>query len=144
MAQQSLKEELRSASLKNGEQCVMISGDKMKHWLYAGNWDLLQVVSNLTVSDWTHLRFLSGTEQFIDLRGTGGPDVGIDNSNCTGMEERLVDCNFSREVSDCNSNTHKVGVRCHEESKSLIVAVSSTQACYVYKLMNPLAVLGVV
>ena len=43
--------------------------------------------------------------------------VGIDNSNCTGMEERLVDCSFSREVSDCNSDTHKVGVRCHEESK---------------------------
>lgn len=92
---------------------------------------------------WTHPRFSSGTEQFIDLRGTGGPDVGIDNSNCTGMEERLVDCSFSQEVSDCNSNAHKVGVKCHEESKSLKVAVSSTQACYVHKLMNPLAVLGI-
>lgn len=51
MAQQSLKEESRSASLKNGEQYVMIFGDKRKHWLYAGNWDLLQVVSDLIVSD---------------------------------------------------------------------------------------------
>ena len=63
--------------------------------------------------------FSEGTEQFIDLRGSGGPDVGIDNSNCTGAEERLIDCSFSREVSDCNSNSHKVGVRCHEESKCL-------------------------
>ena len=54
------------------------------------------------------------------------------------MEERLVDCSFSREVSDCNSNAHKVGVRCHEESKSLKVAcaVSSTQACYVAAQAN--------
>ena len=51
MAHQSLKEESRSASLKNGELCVMISGGIMKHWLYAGNWDLLQVVSYLTVSN---------------------------------------------------------------------------------------------
>ena len=45
MAQQNLKEELRSVFQKNGEQCVMISGDITKHWLYADNWDLQQVVS---------------------------------------------------------------------------------------------------
>ena len=54
---------------------------------------------------------------FVDLRIPGGPDTGVDNSNCTGTEERFVDCRFSREVSDCNSNSHKVGVRCHEESE---------------------------
>lgn len=59
-----------------------------------------------------------GTESFIDLIIDGGPDVVIDNINCTGNEQSLTDCNFSFEVSDCLGNvTHKIGVRCHEESK---------------------------
>ena len=60
---------------------------------------------------------LLGTETFVDLRIQGGPDTGIDTANCTGSEQRLVDCRFSEETADCNDDIHKVGVRCHEESK---------------------------
>ena len=60
----------------------------------------------------------TGTERFIDLIAEGGPDIVIDNINCTGSEENLTACLFSFEVSDCLGDiTHKVGVRCHEESK---------------------------
>ena len=60
----------------------------------------------------------TGTERFIDLIAEGGPDIVIDNINCTGAEESLTACRFSFEVRDCLGNiTHKVGVRCHEESK---------------------------
>lgn len=58
-----------------------------------------------------------GSEQFIDLRMSGGPVTGIDDTNCTGSEQRLLDCPFSTETSDCNRDSHKVGVRCHEERK---------------------------
>ena len=56
-------------------------------------------------------------ETFIDLRMPGGPNTGMDTTNCSGSEQRLVDCSFSDETSDCNAEIHKVGVRCHEESK---------------------------
>lgn len=61
-----------------------------------------------------------GRESFIDLIIEGGPEILIDNINCTGSEHNLTDCMFSPEVSDCLGNfTHRVGVRCHEESKIL-------------------------
>lgn len=61
-----------------------------------------------------------GRESFIDLIIEGGPEILIDNINCTGSEQSLTDCMFSPEVSDCLGNfTHRVGVRCHEESKIL-------------------------
>ena len=47
----------------------------------------------------------------------GGPPTGVDNTNCTGTELGLLNCRYSDEVSDCNRDSHKVGVRCHEESK---------------------------
>ena len=48
---------------------------------------------------------------------TGGPNTGIDNTNCTGSEQNLLDCRLSFETSDCFDDSHKVGLRCHEESK---------------------------
>ena len=53
----------------------------------------------------------------VDLIVEGGPVVVIDSINYTESEQSLTDCMFSSEVSDCLGNiTHKVDVRCHEES----------------------------
>lgn len=59
-----------------------------------------------------------GHESFIDLKIAGVPEVVMDNINCTGNEKKLTDCMYDEGVADCDGEAyHKVGVRCHEESK---------------------------
>ena len=53
------------------------------------------------------------------MQMTRGPETGIDNINCTGIEQRLVDCSISLGVGDCKDEEHKVGLKCHEESMSV-------------------------
>lgn len=67
---------------------------------------------------YSHLTILYlGRESFIDLIIEGGPEILIDNINCTGGEQNLTECIFDPDASDCLGNfTHRVGVRCHEES----------------------------
>ena len=61
------------------------------------------------------------------MQMTGGPDTGIDDTNCTGMEQRLIDCSLSLRVGDCKDEEHKVGLRCHKESQSLRTALDKAQ-----------------
>ena len=112
----------------SGVQCATTFGEEMRFKWHADNLAFRCQVKKLNFAGLfsvttsrrriTKSLHYTGAETFVDLIAVGGPDIVIDNINCTGSEGNLTACLFSFEVSDCLGNfTHKVGVRCHEESK---------------------------
>ena len=103
-----LKGVWRSAGMKFGEQCVMISGQVlMEPWL-AGSWDFLQqvlyflqewnfkIVSSVLAQHICRVQFkflCAGARVFFRaFFGQGTGDILLDNLLCNSRETRLVDC----------------------------------------------------
>ena len=51
-----------------------------------------------------------------DRFGPGTGPIFVDNANCVGSEQRLVDCPYDRHTLDCNHN-EDIGIWCQTNGK---------------------------
>ena len=127
--------ELRCAMRESGGLCVMTTGRMSMLWSYAGNWDYQHLVCSPTISvaknktspesikssisaihKGSICMLISIDVSFLSSFGGGNGSIILDNVECSGDEERLIDC-ASNGIGyhDCyDDHSEDAGVICAE------------------------------
>ena len=122
----STKVAWKCASMNSGGQCVMTYGEpEMQEWL-ADNWDSLKLVSgcDISMSSCHHYSLSDATAVRVAAFGAGTGPIVLDDVVCVGFEDRLADCVYDSDTSDC-LHFEDAGVICRRECDCMRRAVDS-------------------
>ncbi len=99
--------------MRHGAQSVMMPGTPWMPMLHADSWDTQDTVCRAVFLciKFTYNNSIDATAYSGGRFSSGAGPIFVDNSGCSGNENRLFDCPYDMHTADC-THAEDAGLRC--------------------------------